>query len=807
MSEFEPGRSSLLALDGASEQPGTVALVNSADEFVKSLNPEQREAVLETEGPLLILAGAGSGKTRVIAYRIAYLIGAGLSAPDRVLAVTFTNKAAEEMRERVASIIDIDTRPLWISTFHSICARLLRREAPAIGLSRDFVIYDSSDQQAAVKQILKELDIDEKMIAPRMALSRISHARNRMEGEEAFRGGWNYQDELLGKVYRRYVEVLKESNALDFDDLLLKTVELFERAPQVRQRYANKFRYLMVDEYQDTNRPQYILIRQLAGEHRNLAVVGDPDQSIYKWRGADLRNILDFEQDFPEARVVRLERNYRSTQVILDAASAVISQNRNRKEKRLWTERKGGAPIFFYRGADELDEADFICRTVRRAMREGGESLAVLYRMNAQSRAIEDALMREGVPYRIVGGVRFYERKEIKDALAYLKLVMNPHDDVSFRRVVNVPARGIGKSVIDALDAADPTVLPDDAPPLVAAGLHELTSAKSMWARTDHLLRERRLPSRALTSLRAFHELITKLADVARHESVGTTLERVLDASGYLQHLREDRSEEAEDRLKNLEELVSAAREFESREQEPTLGAFVDRLSLLSETDEEQGTRTARVWLMTLHAAKGLEFPVVVISGVEEGLFPHSRSRDDEAELEEERRLCYVGMTRAEDRLFLTAAARRRVFGEYQQTATSRFLGEIPADLIERHDAVDTANAGARFGSSQGAGSSYRSGYGSRQPASWGSRAPAYPTRKPPARPAPESQATPWRQEDEDQSGGVALRPGMKVRHPTFGVGTVLSVEGRDDDAKLTVRFASVGQKRLVARFARLEPA
>ena len=422
-------------------------------DFLQALNDEQREAVLRIQGPLLILAGAGSGKTRVITSRIAYLVGDGHAQPDEVLAVTFTNKAAEEMRARVEALLGADCSRMWVSTFHSLCARLLRREAPAIGLTRDFVIYDSSDQLSVVKQALKSLHIDDSYVQPRAALSRISHLKNRMEGPEALEADavWNRKNEQIAKVYSYYINALKESNALDFDDLLLKTVDLFEQSEQVRTKYSQRFRYVMVDEYQDTNRPQYLLIRRLAEVHRNLAVVGDPDQSIYKWRGADLRNILDFEHDFPEAAIVKLERNYRSTQIILDAASAVISQNRNRKDKRLWTDRTGGARIVYFRGADELEEADFIMRTARAALADDVEAtVAVLYRTNAQSRTIEDALMREGLHYKIVGGVRFYERKEIKDALAYMRLVINPHDDVSLRRVINVPARGIGKGVMEA---------------------------------------------------------------------------------------------------------------------------------------------------------------------------------------------------------------------------------------------------------------------------------------------------------------------------------------------------------------------
>src|SRR3954454_24209645 len=447
--------------------------------FLDALNPEQREAVLHIKGPLLILAGAGSGKTRVITSRIAYLVGDGHAQPQEVLAVTFTNKAAEEMRARVEALLGSDISGMWVSTFHALCARLLRREAPAIGLSRDFVIYDSSDQLSVVKQALKALQIEDSFVQPRAALSRISSAKNRMEGPEQMANAatWNRRDEQMAKVYAHYLSALKECNALDFDDLLLKTVDVCEQSERVGSKYAEQFRYVMVDEYQDTNRPQYLLIRRLAEIHRNLCVVGDPDQSIYKWRGADLRNILDFEQDFGDAKIIKLERNYRSTQVILDAASAVISQNRNRKDKHLWTDRKGGSRISYFRGGDELEEADFITRTARTALAEDVEAMvAVLYRTNAQSRTIEDALMREGVSYKVIGGVRFYERKEIKDALAYLKLIMNPHDDVSLRRVINVPARGIGKGVMDSLQAIDPEAIAADAPPLLAAGLAEISS-------------------------------------------------------------------------------------------------------------------------------------------------------------------------------------------------------------------------------------------------------------------------------------------------------------------------------------------
>jgi DNA helicase-2/ATP-dependent DNA helicase PcrA len=761
--------------------------------FLDTLNPEQREAVLHVNGPLLILAGAGSGKTKVITSRIAYLVGDGHSRPHEVLAVTFTNKAAEEMRTRVETLLGEDCSRMWVSTFHSLCARLLRREAPAIGLSRDFVIYDSSDQLTVVKQALKELQIDDSFVQPRAALSRISHAKNRMETPEQMSAaaGWNRRDENIAKVYTKYLAALKDASALDFDDLLLKTVELFERSATVRQKYSEQFRFVMVDEYQDTNRPQYMLIRRLSEVYRNLCVVGDPDQSIYKWRGADLRNILDFEHDFPEATIVKLERNYRSTQVILDAASAVISQNRNRKDKRLWTDQKGGARIVYFRGGDELEEADFITRTSRGGLADDPDSMvAILYRTNAQSRAIEDALMREGLAYKIVGGVRFYERKEIKDALAYMRLVINPPDDVSLRRVINVPARGIGKGVMDAIEKVEIANRPNEEFPLLSAGLAPAVTANSLWARIVHGLTERAFSGRAATSLTAFKDLIVSLTGIARQDSVSDTIGKILDRSGYLQDLREERSEEAEGRVENLAELVSAAREYEGREPEPRLTGFVDRLSLLSDVDEEAGSRDARIWMMTLHSAKGLEFPMVVLAGMEEGLFPHSRSAEDEEELEEERRLCYVGMTRARKRLVLTGAARRRVFGEYQSSNPSRFIDEVPADLLERMvPSFSTSSYQSAFSKSF----DFRPNPYSKGCRSGGGRvredAPAYSY------------------EDEDQSTGMSIRPGQRVRHVQFGVGNVISVEPLDGDAKVVVRFTTAGVKTLRARFARLEPA
>jgi DNA helicase II / ATP-dependent DNA helicase PcrA len=758
-------------------------------DFTSSLNPEQRDAVLQTDGAVLILAGAGSGKTRVIAHRIAHIVANGLAPADGILAVTFTNKAAGEMRERVSVLLKTDCSKMWISTFHALCARLLRREAPAIGLSRDFVIYDSSDQLTVVKQAMKELGIEDSLVQPRLALSKISHAKNTMRGPETFgasaisKYGWNPLDKHIGRIYEFYLNTLRESNALDFDDLLLKTVQLVEDSESVRTRYARQFRYVMVDEYQDTNRPQYLLMRRLADQHRNICVVGDPDQSIYKWRGADIRNIMDFEHDFPETRVVRLERNYRSTHIILDAASAVISRNRNRKDKRLWTDREGGSKILYFQGNDELDEAAFISRTTRRALAEGPDgTAAVLYRINSQSRAIEEALTREGLPYRIVGGVRFYERKEIKDTLAYLKLLVNPFDDVSMRRVINVPARGIGKGVMDGLDSLGP---PAELPPLLAVGLDPVASSNALWVKIERAISERALANRATASLTAFRDLIVALTDVARQDTVSDTVGKVLSHSGYLQDLRDEQSEDANARIENLMELMSAAREYEARDPEPSLGGFVDQLSLLSEADEEDGSRDARVWLMTMHAAKGLEFPTVFIAGMEDGLFPHSRSRESDDELEEERRLCYVGMTRAQSQLVLTSAARRRVFGEYQVTKPSCFLAEVPQELIELATGFQSPYQRS-FSNYEFRPNPYRHG-GPRVREDVHAAPPAY--------------------EDEDQSAsGGEVAPGARVRHAQFGVGTVISVEPLDGDARIVVRFA-IGQKTLRAKYARLQLA
>ena len=752
----------------------------SEEELLSGLNPEQRAAVLHRDGPLLILAGAGSGKTRVVCCRLAALIGGGHALPEQVLAVTFTNKAAEEMRGRVERLLGAAAPRLRVSTFHAFCARLLRREGPRIGLSRDFVIYDGADQLDVVRQAMRELNVDPKIAPPKSLLSRISHAKNRFESAaDLRRGAETFADEQLAAVCERYARVLTAGQALDFDDLLLKAVALFEESAEARTRYAERFRYVMVDEYQDTNRPQYLLIRRLAEQHRNLCVVGDPDQSIYGWRGADLRNILDFEEDFPETTVVRLERNYRSTQVILDAASGLIAHNRRRREKRLYTAVRGGDPVILHRAADEIEEADFILGQLR--ARAGAGRAAVLYRTNAQSRAIEEALVRAGVPYRVVGGVRFYERREVKDALAYLKLLLNPDDDVSLRRVVNVPARGIGPGVMKGLEGVGPA--PADGAPLFdePPGAGTAGAGWSLWKRLVRATDERLLPKRAVNALSAFRTLMESLRATAAAEPASVTLLAVLAESGYEPALRRQGSEEAENRLSNLMELVSAARDYELREEDHSLGGFVDRQSLLSEADEGEGPGDAGVWLMTLHAAKGLEFPLVVLAGMEEGLFPHARTLDADQELEEERRLCYVGMTRAERRLVLTGAARRRVFGEYKPTEPSRFLFEVPHELVR---VVEPAYGPPPSASGYEAP---RRGYGGRRRAGRRGQSAAF-----------------YDDAGEDQSEGGISR-GARVRHPRFGIGTVVGVEPAAGDLKLSVRFTGVGEKKLLARHAKLE--
>ena len=715
-------------------------------DLLEGLNPQQREAVLATDGAVLILAGAGSGKTRVITHRLAHLVrDKGVPARE-LLAVTFTNKAAGEMKARAEGLMGDVSLDSWICTFHSFCVRVLRRYPAEAGVDPSFLIWDEDDQMEAVRQALRALELPEKLYPPRRLLSDISAAKNSRRAPRGEEGSpWQ---ETLGQVAQRYEALLAASRALDFDDLLLRTARALEESESLRQRLRARFRYVLVDEYQDTNRVQYDLVRHLVGPQGNVTVVGDEDQSIYSWRGADINNILDFERDFPDARVLRLEENYRSTQSILDAASSVVAHNRLRKGKTLRATKPGGDPVRLHQAGDEFQEASWVVKELARLPR--GQRAAVLYRMNSQSRLFEEALMRQGLAYTVVGGVGFYERREVKDLLAYLRLVLNPDDSMALRRVINVPARGIGERTLDLLLA------------LAAQG------GVSLWQAVARADDENLLPARATVPLRRFRELIEQLRAEAAGLTVKGLTERALQVTGYAAGLAQDESHESQDRLENLAELLSAAADYDAREASPTLAGFLDRVSLLSDTDLMRAD--APVVLMTLHSAKGLEFDSVSLAGLEEGLIPHSRSHSSREGLEEERRLTYVGMTRARQRLNLTWARTRRVFGQRRPSEPSRFLFEVPRESLLISADEDYAVA-----------------------------APA-------ERPA-------WRRPQREAEDVVAptageleeLRPGMKVRHPLFGEGTVVQSEGVGLDKKLTVSFRGIGAKRLVARYAALE--
>ncbi|MGE0452927.1 MAG: ATP-dependent helicase [Vicinamibacteria bacterium] len=724
--------------------------------LLEGLSQEQRAAVLASEGPVLILAGAGSGKTRVITSRIAWLVLERGVPSERILAVTFTNKAAGEMKARVEALLTGRRVDAWISTFHSLCVRILRREAGSAGLLPGFVIYDEDDQLSAVREAMRALDLSEKLHPPRRVLSRLSALKNRRGarslaelGEESFAAG------LFDKVAAQYQQLLDKAGALDFDDLLLRTVELLSANEAVREAYRRRFQYLLVDEYQDTNRPQYELVRLLGGGHGNVTVVGDEDQSIYSWRGAEIQNILDFEHDFPGARVLRLEENYRSSQAILDAATAVVANNVKRKGKLLRAVRAGGAPVELHRASDEYEEAAFV---VARLAALSGRA-AILYRMNSQSRLLEEALLRARIPYLVVGGVGFYERREVKDLVAYLRLVQNPREPVAFRRVLNVPPRGIGERTLQELQRI--------------AALRGVSLYEALGAAVDEAL----LPARARQPLGRFRDALEALRAEAGKLGVKELIERTLAVTGYAAALAEDDSRESQERLENLAELLSAAADYESRDAEPSLSGFLDQVSLISDLDVARGE--APVVLMTLHSAKGLEFDAVFLVGLEEGLMPHSRALADDDSLEEERRLCYVGMTRAKGMLQLSWAQSRQLFGQRRLSEPSRFLAELPREALRVSG--ESPSGSPAWGRRSGA----RSGGGSlRQEPAFLDRVVVVP-----------------------EADGLALRPGLRVRHPLFGVGTVLRTEGTGPDMKLTVAFAGVGAKRLVARYAGLEPA
>jgi DNA helicase II / ATP-dependent DNA helicase PcrA len=918
--------------------------------LIEKLNPEQRAAVEATEGPLLILAGAGSGKTRVITSRIAWLIQSKGIAPDSILAVTFTNKAAAEMGERVEKLMGHGSlaKPL-IATFHSLCVRMLRRDIEALrvgdkGLTRSFAIYDENDQQNIVKQVMRRMGLDTKQLTPRTVLSRISWAKNHMvDPQEYYLGSKDPNSERIAHIYKSYKDELRKNNALDFDDLLLEAVRLLKVSAETRERYQRRYRYVLVDEYQDTNRPQYELMKLLAGEHKNVCAVGDEDQSIYSWRGADIRNILEFEQDFPNAKIVRLEQNYRSTQVILEAAGAVVANNLRRKGKKLWTDRLGGSLVGYYEAPDGENEALFIADRIQKFLREAVEAsseahCAVLYRTNSQSRLIEEALRRYGIGYSMVGGFSFYERAEVKDLLSYLRLIRNPHDSMALQRVINTPARGIGKTTLETLERL------------------ALETGKSTWDVMGTAIQSKLIPTRAQMALDSFRQLIVdaqammdpdfagKLsADVAEsgsepedtdfsfgaiEPSAGEKQEGVealevvtdfsfggnenqiplldpsffspfaekparpflkmpklesaaeksapqishlrprikdaagdqpavdeaegfrkpgdpatlpelirfiIDRTGYIKALEAEASPESTSRIENLKELANAAHDAEVRGE--TLAEFLDHAALASDTD--QYDPDARVTLMTLHAAKGLEFPLVFLAGLEEGLFPHSRTLMSPEELEEERRLCYVGMTRAMNTLILTRANYRRRYGNDapEQSIPSRFLEEVPAQLIEnlggRSPAWSTPVYGNGYGSGRGAG------YGNRK-AAYGSEyesrhynyedesqevshftSPASKGKSPEGKgdsidniarffggkPGAQVRVASTRPKMDipEPTGAAGLKKGERVRHGKYGEGTILLREGEGDDAKLTVLFRQHGMKKLMEKFANLQ--
>ncbi len=890
--------------------------------FLDQLNPQQREAVETTEGPVLILAGAGSGKTRVITFRIAYLIEKIGVMPESILAMTFTNKAAAEMAERVEKLVGGLTiaKPV-ISTFHSFCVRVLRRDIealripstvpgqPPIGLTKNFVIYDESDQQQVVKGIMRRLGLDDKQLTPRNILSRISWAKNHMlDPQEIYLQSADPKTEKIAHIFEEYRKELLKANAMDFDDLLLEAMRLLKSVAAVRDYYNRRFQYILVDEYQDTNRPQYELMRLLAGASHNVCAVGDEDQSIYSWRGADIRNILEFEHDFPEAKIVRLEENYRSTQNILGAASAVVANNIRRKGKNLWTSRQGGAKLGYYEAPDGENEALFAADTINRYVRQAAESgdtarAAVLYRTNSQSRLFEEAMRRYQLKYHVVGGFSFYERAEIKDLISYLKVVLNPDDSVSLLRVINTPARGIGKTTIETIEQL------------------ALETGLSLWGAVGEAITRQLLPARALVALKSFRDLIEDaqamlagtyaeqleqsakeangnvrqpieqtstqespnvydtdfdptnfsfdfgasedissgsdddsagneqdtVGDIPRDAAATTAvggfrapgaaantaelLKFLIDRTGYIKQLEEEDTPEAFSRIENLRELVNAA--MDSRDRGETLDQFLDHAALVSDAD--QYDEHAQITLMTLHAAKGLEFPLVVLAGMEEGLFPHSRTMLEPDAIEEERRLCYVGMTRAMDTLILSRAVYRRRYGTDMPEASvpSRFLEEVPPQLVEelggsRARRSSASVAASTFSSSSGfsragAPAPHEAHYSYEdedQSAAWN---PAH------VKPTPKT-PTPLRQYNsidniaefftsrgkkfkvpkmlpDEPTGKRGFRPGQKVRHPKYGEGTVYQREGDGEDAKITVQFPRFGLKKLVERYAQLEKA
>ena len=733
------------------------------------LNPQQAEAVINTEGPMLIMAGAGSGKTKVLTCRVANLLQKGVR-PYRILAITFTNKAAAEMRERVNNMSGPAAKDVWLFTFHAFCARFLRMEIDKLpGYGGNFAIYDTADSQNLIKQILKEMNLDDKRFQSSGILSRISNAKNALQDAEAFaRQAGDFYEQKVADIYSRYEQKLQLNNALDFDDLLMLSIKLLQENKEVREKYQDRFDYLLVDEYQDTNHAQYLLTKFLAAKHRNICVVGDADQSIYGWRGADIQNILDFEKDYPDAKVIKLEQNYRSTQIILDAANAVIENNTGRKPKNLWTENKSGADIIYFQAVDERDEARFVIEQLQNLQRTENKKLgdmAILYRTNTQSRIFEEMLIKSGISYNMVGGLKFYERKEIKDIIAYLRVIFNPADSLSLLRIINVPKRGIGDASLAKIQA------------YAAANNVSLFEAVSNAAAIDGL------SSRFVSKLDDLAGIIFELMNLANEAPVEDLIDRVLRDTGYLEELENERTPQAQSRIDNLHELISVAQEFAASEEENNLENFLAHVALVSDIDDTELGEDA-ITLMTLHSSKGLEFPVVFLVGMEEGLFPHARTLMDETEIEEERRLCYVGITRAKEKLFLSSTKMRTIYGNTVTYPPSRFLQEIPARLVKTIKRQERFSALENF-------KQVSEKYSARpqKPASTFN-----PHSFMPQKPAAAAGGT-----------GTRFNTGDRVSHSKWGEGMVVSVKDSPDGQEVKVAFAGAGVRSLLTKYAVLK--
>lgn len=729
-------------------------------DLVKNLNPQQKEAVLHTEGPLLVLAGAGSGKTRVLTHRIAYLVEEKGVAPWSILSITFTNKAAKEMKNRIEQLIGTRALDIWNGTFHACCVRILRREIEKLGFGSNFVIYDAADQQAVIKDCLNQLKYNDKDLPPKQVLAQISRAKDELIDPENFSvlAGADYRQRKIANLYTLYQKKLKANNALDFDDIIVHTLKILSDNPDVLARYQNKFKYILVDEYQDTNTAQYMLVSMLAEKHRNICVVGDDDQSIYGWRGANMRNILDFEKEFKGCRVIKLEQNYRSTGKILDAANHVIKNNYGRKQKTLWTENDTGKPIMIYQANDEREEAWYAANTILNEIKNGNAKygdFTILYRLNAQSRVFEDAFMKMAVPYRIIGGHRFYDRKEIKDVIAYLRTIQNPHDDISLKRIINVPKRGIGKVTLDRVES------------LAFANGVSIYSILLESSNISEL-------ARASEKLKNFTDQLAAFRTLSSFTDLSEFVKTVIDQCGILKELELEDTVEAKTRVENIRELQSVVLEFvqSSEEENPTLEDFLAHVSLVADVDSME-EEPDRVVLMTMHSAKGLEFPIVFLAGMEEGLFPSYRSIGEEKEMEEERRLCYVGITRAMKELHLIHAKSRTIFGNTTYNRVSRFVDEIPDNLLDY------------VGESTSKSQDIKLSVGIVNPDTWKQRTAMF------------SQASEVDCEN--------LEVGLRVIHKKFGKGTITSKVENDNDYMLEINFDDYGMKRLMASFAKLK--